>query len=324
MRSYEDVPVAVLGATGFIGRWVTRKLSKDRARIYLVVRDAGSKTLLNEDGIQAETIEADLSIPGVLDDVFRRIRPAVTFNLAGYGVDPTETDEQTAWRINAGLIENLCESAARWKHPLWPYRQIVHAGSAAEYGDAGGDLREDGPASPTTLYGKSKLRATSTLVERCPTLGLSSITARLFTVYGPGEHPHRLLPSLLEASRTGLPLELSPATQKRDFTYVEDVAEGLLRVGLTAGETTIVNLATGRLTPVRTFVETTAKILRIPLSNLKFGVLPPGPHDMDHLNVSLTRLSQLLRWAPPTCITEGIRRSLEIGLPKKTATKNHA
>ncbi len=138
------------------------------------------------------------------------------------------------------------------------------------YGKAGGDLAEDGPALPTTLYGRTKLQGTRVLAEGGPALGLRAITARLFTVYGPGEHPGRLLPALLQAARTGRPLELSAGTQCRDFTYIEDVAEGMLRLGRSAGDNTIVNLATGRLTSVRTFAETAAGILGIACSNLRF------------------------------------------------------
>ena len=81
---------------------------------------------------------------------------------------------------------------------------------------------------------------------------MRAVTARLFTVYGPGEHCGRLLPSLIEAARAEKPLELTAGTQLRDLTYVEDVAEGLLRLGLAQAEPgSVVNLATGHLTMVR-------------------------------------------------------------------------
>jgi len=310
--SYQGAHAAVLGGSGFIGRWVARKLRESGACVSLLTRNAASMS------DQAGVVEVDLTDSPALAAFYSRARPCITFNLSGYGVDPSERDEAEAWRINAEVPRTLCEYAARWSDASWGGMQIVHAGSIAEYGDAGGELREDGPARPLTFYGRSKLEGSTRLALGCRTLGARGLTARLFTVYGPGERPGRLLPSLIEASRTGQPLDMSEGLQRRDFTYVEDVAEGLLRLGLSSGEVPIVNLATGRLTTVRDFAETAAGILRIPSPHLRFGTRPDGPHEMEHEPVSLARLRNLTGWAPATTIPEGIRRSVEIGLLRQS------
>ena len=309
--NYRGVRVAVLGASGFIGRWVARELSDAGAQTYQVVR--------NRAGIQGEVIEADLLDTAALINLYRRIRPSITFNLAGYGVDISERDEALAYRINAELPRAICEAASAVRDPSWRGQHVIHTGSAAEYGQAGGTLREDDPALPTSLYGKSKLAGTQALTESCRTLGLPAITARLFTVYGPGEHAGRLLPSLIETSRTDRPLDLTEGLPRRDFTYVEDVADGLLRLGLIEGGIEpVVNLATGRLTEVREFVKTAAGILGIPLANLRFGAIPARPGEMAHDPVALERLQRLLAWTPSVTIAEGIRKSLEISLLGRT------
>ena len=280
--------MAVVGATGFIGRCVCRKLAEQGAQVCPIGRED----------------------TGNLESVFGRVHPAIVFNLAGYGVNPSERDEATAWSVNADLPRRLAEALA-----CEDTARLIHVGSGAEYGHAGGDLREDGPASPTTLYGKSKLSGTEAVAERSRALGLRSVIARLFTVYGPGEHAGRLLPSLIECRRTGRPLDLSSGAQRRDFTYVEDAAEGLLRLGVTSMESgAIVNLATGRLATVREFVEIAAGILGIPPENLNFGALSPNIHEMEHAPVAVNRLETLLGWLPPTTIAEGVRKTLEIGL----------
>jgi nucleoside-diphosphate-sugar epimerase len=309
---YQGVRAAVLGASGFIGQWVARKLCDAGASVYWVVRDADA---LRRGEARGSVMEADLSNGAAVADLYARIRPAITFNLAGYGVDPSERDESTAWRINAELPCLLCECAARWKNDSWRGQHLVHAGSAAEYGTVGGDLREDGPAQPSTLYGKSKLKGTEAVTKQSVALGLRGVTARLFTVYGPGEHAGRLLPSLMQAARTGRPLDLSAGLQRRDFTYIEDVAEGLLRLGLAAGGSPIVNLATGRLTTVRGFAETAAGILGISDSRLHFGAVPASSHEMDHGPVSLARLRSQVGWVPPTAIPAGITKAWKSAWP---------
>ncbi len=296
MRGYQGVSVAVLGASGFIGRWVVRKLTGQDARICRIGRE---------------------DLPN-LENIYRHLRPSITFNLAGYGVDPSERDEATAYHVNADLPRALVEAVAAWKDPAWPGQHLVHVGSGAEYGDVGGDLREDGPAFPATLYAKSKWRGTQAVAERCQTLAVRGLTARLFTVYGPGERTGRLLPVLLEAGRTGQSLNLSLGLQRRDFTYVEDVADGLLRLGLASAERgQIVNLATGRPATVRTFAETAAGILGIPPENLKFGVIPTSAHEMEYEGIAVDLVQQLTGWIPPTSIAEGVRRTVETSVLRK-------
>ena len=321
MQGYAGVAAAVLGASGFIGRWVASRLCAAGAHPFLIVRDAArARDIFERYGVRGDVIEADLSDTAEICALYNRLRPAVTFNLAGYGVDPSERDECLAYRINAGLPQALCEAVARTKNASWPGQHIVHTGSAGEYGNVEASPQEDGPAQPATLYGKSKLKGTGSVVESSPALGIRGLVARLFTVYGPGEHPGRLLPSLLEASRTGRPLDLTAGLQRRDFTYVEDVAEGLLQLGLTSATGgIIVNLATGRLTHVRTFAETAAGVLDIPLSHLRFGAIPTRPDEMQQEAVSLDRLQRLAGWIPVTSIAEGIRKtavSSRLDVPK--------
>lgn len=104
---------------------------------------------------------------------------------------------------------------------------------------------------------------------------------------------------------------LTAGDQKRDFTYVEDVADGLLRLGLAAAKAgEIVNLASGHLTSVRSFAETAARILNLPHDGLKFGSIPTRPEEITHAEVELARLRRLTAWIPPTGIPEGIRKTV--------------
>ena len=77
---------------------------------------------------------------------------------------------------------------------------MIHVGSALEYGTARGNLNELTAPSPTTLYGRSKLAGTLRVCRAARRRGFRAVTARLFTVYGPGEQPGRLLPSLMAAA----------------------------------------------------------------------------------------------------------------------------
>jgi UDP-glucose 4-epimerase len=309
LAQYHGIKAIVLGASGFIGRWVARALSECGADVFLVVRDQlAAGKIFSTYGIDGEVCRLDLRDGEAVGKLFARVRPAIIFNLAGYGVDRLERDEETAYCINTQLVQTICEMLPKSKEAESTGQQIIHVGSALEYGEIDGDLDEDSSPHPTTLYGKSKLAGTNLLTRCCREQGIKGLTVRLFTVYGPGEHAGRLLPSLLEAADTGQPVSLTAGVQRRDFTYVGDVANGLLRLGLTAttepGD--VVNLATGQLTSVRSFVEAAASILGIPSDKLRFDSRPTRAEEMQHSAVTIERLRQLTGWAPPTSVADGI------------------
>jgi nucleoside-diphosphate-sugar epimerase len=310
---YQGVRVAVLGASGFIGRWVARLLNREGADLDLVVEEMGlAERVFETYRIQGRVYELDLAVFPAVREFLSDIKPKIVFNLAGYGVNKSERDEETAYHINGRLVGFLCESISGLRDQNWSGQDIVHVGSALEYGQIGGNLSEDSVPNPTTLYGKSKLEGTTLLTRYCRANGIKGLTARLFTVYGPGEHSGRLLPGLLETARSKRPLKLTSGVQIRDFTYVEDVAEGLLRIGLTATAAPgdVINLATGKLTSVRQFVHIAAEIMAIPLENLLFGAIPTEWEEMDHEPVSLDRLRALTAWVPETSVAGGIRKTL--------------
>jgi len=310
---YKGVRTLVTGASGFIGRWVARLLSRAGADLVMATRDpSGLRSVVNQLEIDGEALRADLGDEAAVDALVRRVRPAVTFHLAGYGVDRDETDEQEARRINVLAVRSIADAVARWGSRDWPGPQLLHAGSAQEYGVSGANLDEGAPARPTTVYGKTKLEGNVLLMERGGHPNLRALAVRLFTVYGPGERASRLLPSLMRAAERGEPIELTAGTQRRDFTYVGDVAEGFLRLGVCeAPGRCIVNLATGRLTSVREFVEIAAPIVGLPPERLNFGALPTRPEEMEHDAVTLVRLRQLTAgWQPGTSIGEGVRSTV--------------
>lgn len=311
---YRGVSTVVLGASGFIGRWVARALSRCGARLSLVVRNpVEAETVFARYGIDGDIVQLDLGAdPGELESLCRRLQPALVFNLAGYGVDRSERDESLAYRINEQLVRTLCQAMVRSRDESWPGQAVVHVGSALEYGEIGGDLSEESEPNPTTLYGQSKLAGTRALAVCCKENGLKAVSARLFTVYGPGEHEGRLVPSLLQSATENRALELTAGMQKRDFTYVEDVAEGLLRLGLAdtlRGQ--VINLASGHLQTVRQFIEEAADVLAIPTEHLRFGRVPTRSEEMEHLPVSIERMRCSINWSPVIKVQQGIRETAE-------------
>jgi nucleoside-diphosphate-sugar epimerase len=313
LAAYRDVTVLVLGGGGFIGRWVVNRLTRAGARVAVLARDPASIDALRSWWhAPVDVIQCDVSDFNALYACVLAVRPRIAFNLAGYGVARGERDVHLMRQLNAELVAALGASMADARDRDWAGQAIVNAGSSAEYGQTDGPVRGDGPAEPVTDYGRAKLAGSLALAESCRERGFAGVTVRLFMVYGWGEHEHRLFPSLIRAAASGESLALTDGRQRFDFTYVEDVADGLLRAGLSAarpGE--IVNLGTGRLTQVRTFAHTAAEVLGLSADQLRFGAASRRADEVRYGPVFTARLHQLTQWTATTGIVEGIRRTLD-------------
>lgn len=304
----KDRCAIVTGATGFIGRNLRPRLESEGFRVVACRRPVDGGAARSHGALA--TIDVDLTDRDSVERHWRDLEPEIVFHLAGYGVDRSERDPALFDAVNFEALRNVaCATAAvaGAKPGI-----LIHAGTALEYGRARGTLCESTPPEPFEDYGRSKLRATEWLARESAAMGLRAITARIFTVYGAFEHAGRLLPTLLEARRTTEPVRLSPGTQKRDFTFVGDVVEGLLRLAdCAAPPGDVVNLATGTLTTVREFVERAAAVLGIAPDRLDFGATAARPEEMHHDPVAIGRLRDLIGWVPRTTIEDGVLRTLE-------------
>jgi nucleoside-diphosphate-sugar epimerase len=309
--AYRGQRVLVTGASGFIGRWVGRALAQAGADLWLAGRDrAAVQAVCQCCDFTGTLCEADFAREGEFARLLREARPAVTFNLAGYGIDREEKDDALAAVLNTRLVSEILKTLAEQGSELWPGQQLVHTGSAFEYGAVEGTVNEDTPPTPVATYGRTKLAATEQ-VAAAASQGMRVTAARLFTVYGPGEHANRLLPSLMRAAQTGETLPMTGGKQQRDFTYVEEVAEGLLRLGVQREPVGTINLATGRLTSIREFAETAAELLGLRAGQLQLGALPYRGDETQQGPTDVTRLKKLLFWRPVVTVREGIRKTIE-------------
>lgn len=308
LAAYAGVRVLVTGASGFIGGWVWRLLAEHGAEVWAAGRDGARLRGSAPAGAGGGIAVADLSVPGAMAELIRRLRPAVTFNLAGYGVGRSERDAALSRRVNAGVPAEAARALASAPAERgWDGLRLVHTGSAFEYGCVAGTVDEDTAPVPATRYGRDKLAGTAAVAAARAETGLRAATVRVATVYGPGEHPDRLLPTLLRAARTREAVALTAGEQARDFTWVGDVAEGLLRVGLRGAAPAALNLATGRACTVRDFAVQAMRAAGIPPAQVRFGAVPYAPDEVWQGPLDVRRACALLGWLPPTPVADGIR-----------------
>jgi UDP-glucose 4-epimerase len=247
--------------------------------------------------------EADLRDADAIRRVVETVRPALVFHLAAGAGHPSDAAARTALLADTVLgTQNLLEAL----RPLESVR-LVHVGSSLEYGPCSAPMRETDPLAPTTFRGVAKAAATLLVLRS----GLPATVVRPFSVYGPGERPHRLVPTVVAAAQRGDPIRLTRAGIARDFVYVDDVVDALLRaasVPEAVGE--VVNAGTGRQTTNEELVARLGAILGRDV-DVRPGEFDAKPWDTDCWVADTEKAERLLGWTARHDLDAGLARMLD-------------
>ncbi len=173
--------------------------------------------------------------------------PEVFLHLAAFGVNPAVATWEDCFRWNVGVaLELWREAAARG------CRRIVTCGSCFEYGaiaDRYEAIPVDAPLEPMGPYAASKAASTMALHGLSASAAFEGLVLRPCVVFGPGEAPNRLWPSLKKAALEGRDFPMTSGRQVRDFVPVEAVARAFVgsvgRDDLVLGRTLVENVGSG-------------------------------------------------------------------------------
>lgn len=260
----------VTGASGFIGRALVPRLIAEGYDVTCVARD-GSSVSTDVDVVRISSFDS-VSLTGALGA--RKFD--VIFHLMAYGVPPAQRDPKTMFRVNVAGTAALVDLAI-----TTGVRAFVYAGSCSEYSVApyGVRIREDHPLSTDGIYAASKAAGGLWGEAAARNTDLVFMWLRLFGVYGPGEAEHRLLPSIIARLSDDKPVSLSPGDQIRDFLYIDDVCDGLIRAAdaAFARQWGPFNLCSSEPTSVKQMAIAAADALRKDRSLLNFGAIPYRP-----------------------------------------------
>jgi len=188
-------------------------------------------------------------------------------------------------------------------------KRVVVAGSCAEYDWSYGYCSEGiTPCRPTTPYGACKNALQDTLHSYCVETGLSAGWGRIFFVYGPGEHPARLVSSVIGSLLQGGIARCTHGNQIRDFLHVEDVADAFVAL-LDSVVRDAVNIASGRPVSVRDVVLATADLIGA-RERVDFGALPAPDFEPPLLVADTRRLFNEVGWRPRWELIAGIEQAM--------------
>lgn len=299
--------VLVTGAAGFLGANLVRALLERGSQIGAVVRPGGSQERVAGLETELELHAVDLRAAEDVAALVGLFRPELAVNLAmPGGHPPTAADRLEQLEVSALGTARLVEALAS----AGCCDRLVHVGSSLEYGPKAEPMREGDRLAPTTTRGASKAAAALVCLAWARALGLQAIVLRPFSVYGPFESGSRLVPSALRAALAGTELPLTEPGIARDFVYVGDVVDAILRALEAPGvDGQILNVGTGRQTTIEELVEAVRRVTGREL-RVRPGAYPILPHDVRTWVADVGRAREILGWMSATGLEEGLRRTL--------------
>ena len=194
-------------------------------------------------------------------------------------------------------------------------RRVVYAGSSSAYGDTP-DLpkHEDMVPRPMSPYALQKLVGEQYLQLFTALYGLETVTIRYFNVFGPRQDPSSPYSGVIALFITRLlagepPIITGDGGQTRDFTYIDNIVEGVLRAAVrpqAAGQ--VINVATGRRISINELAQTLLRLFDSPLTPVyiesQTGVVRDSLAD-------LGRARELLGYEPHVSFEDGLRATVD-------------
>jgi UDP-glucose 4-epimerase len=299
----------VTGGAGFIGSHLVESLVRQGRRVRVLDDfSTGLRANLALLDPAPEIVEGDVADAAVVQRAVQGV--AVIFHLAALAsVQRSIEAPADTHRVCAGGTLNVLDAARRAG-----VRRVVYAGSSSAYGIPVGDVQTEGdPLAPLSPYAAAKLAGELYAQSFTAAFGLETVRLRFFNIFGPrqrADSPYAgviaLFAAALSAGRT--PTIYGDGLQTRDFTFVSDAVQALLRAAQTPGISgRVYNIGTGCGTSVR---ELAAALNRQLGTNIPPQHAPPRVGDVRHSCADISRARRELGYEPAVAFEEGLARTL--------------
>jgi UDP-glucose 4-epimerase len=312
LEAYAGKRVLVTGGAGAIGSNLCRRLAKLEAQV-LILDDLSSAERWNVPDVPGILfVEGDVLDEGKMKRVFFE-KPQLVFHLAAFFANQNSVDHpERDLLVNGMGTLRLLEYSQ-----LSGVQRFVYASSGCSIYGSGAPLplREEF----VSLHLSSPYQVTKMLGELYCNFfhhhyDLRVVKSRFFNSYGPGELPgqyRNVIPNFIYWALKGRPLPITGSGEEtRDFTYVGDIVDGLLRAGVL--ESAIgqeFNLASGREIRIRDLAEMINQMVGNPA-----GVIYAQRRKWDtksRLLASIDRARELIGYNPNTPFASGLQNTIE-------------
>jgi nucleoside-diphosphate-sugar epimerase len=305
----------VTGAAGFIGSRIARRLAEDGHQVTGVdsltdyydpsikLRNVEKLLEAGVDYVQRDLNDPEFALEQMVDGA------DAIFHQAGQpGVRSSwgrEFDLYVARNVSAA--QRLLEAVKN----VGTVGRFVYASSSSIYGDSEAyPTCESTVARPISPYGVTKLAAEHLTSLYGNAYGLSTVSLRYFTVFGPGQRPDMAFTRFVRAAVLGEEITIfGTGEQVRDFTYVDDIVEANLRAAsserLVPGS--VYNVAGGTNISVNGVLELLESLSGAPLNVVRVNAVPG---DVKRTGGDVRAIAVDLGWTPRVTLEEGLAAQL--------------
>jgi len=303
--------IAVTGAAGFIGSHLADRLAPANELVLIDDFSVGRRENLAAlaSRPRARIALADVRDRALLEELFKGVD--LVFHLAISCLRTSLANPELSHDTNAGGSLAVCLAARRCG-----VRRLVYVSSSEVYGSAAQiPMSEAHPLHPTTVYGASKLAGELYALAHWRTWRLPVCVVRPFNTYGPRE-PYsgsraEVIPRFaLRLLAGAAPVIYGDGSQTRDFTYVDDTVDGIVRAAACdalVGDA--VNVARGGEVSIARIAEELARLVGRP--ELAPQRAPARPGDVQRHFADIAKARALLGFEPRVDLATGLARTLE-------------
>jgi len=299
----------VTGGAGFIGSHLSEELVRRGHRVRVADNfSSGKRTNLGHvKGL--EIVEGDIADMGFAKQAVEGIE-YVLHQAAIPSVPRSVKDPVSSNRANIDGTLNVLIAARDAG-----VKRVVYAASSSAYGNAPTlPKHEEMPTSPLSPYALQKLVGEQYCQLFMTLYGLETVSTRYFNVFGPRQDPGSPYSGVISLFATALlerrqPVIYGDGEQTRDFTYIANVVDGVLRcceAPNVAGE--MMNLATGGRISLNELLRT---MNRIQGTDVKATYKEPRAGDVRDSQADISKARRLLGYAPIVDLEQGLRKTLE-------------
>ena len=286
----------VTGAGGFVGQHLVRRLVADGWDVVGLVRPGADVDLPG-----ARTLPVDLTDGAATTAEVRAADPDVVLHLAAARAKADAGERAATSAVNAmsGLhvVEGVTDRC----------RAVVRLGSSTEYAESDRPMDEATPLHPRGFFGATKAAGSLLLAAGAAERGVRAAVLRAFQVYGPHDHPGRLVPTVLRAAATGEPLRLTGAGLRRDWVFVDDVVDACVRAAVADDlpDGCVLNIGTGVQTANEELVAVAEQVTGRRL-DVRHGEHPGRGWDAPSWVSDPRAAADLLGWRATTDLVDGL------------------
>ena len=299
----------VTGGAGFIGSHLTEELVRRGHRVRVVdsLITGKRRNVAHIPGV--EFLEGDLAEPGVAERAVQGV-DYVLHQAAIPSVPRSVKDPVTSHRANVDASLNLLVAARDGG-----VKRLVYAGSSSAYGNTPTlPKHEDMPTHPLSPYALQKLVAEQYCQMFTALYGFETVTIRYFNVFGPRQDPGSPYSGVISLFAAALlegrqPTIYGDGEQTRDFTYVANVVDGVLRaVEAPAAAGAVINVATGGRISLNELLLTMNRIVD---SHFEAVYKDSRAGDVHDSQADISKAKKLLGYVPIVPLDEGLKHTLD-------------